>query len=74
MNYESYERHADAIDDLQMISRIVRGSDTVFLAEVHGYAIGASCELALICDVAVTAVDAEFASRRRTSASLSRTG
>lgn len=60
MTYESYERHTRGIEDLQALSRLVRSSDMIFVAQVHGFAVGAGFELALICDVAVATEGAEF--------------
>lgn len=50
----------DRIEQIQDITRAVRRFPGVVIAAVHGYALGAGCELALGCDLVVAAEDAQL--------------
>ncbi len=54
---EAVETHIGA---LQNVSRLLRSGPAATVALVHGYAIGAGCELALSCDFIVATPDATF--------------
>lgn len=60
MSFENFERHATGAEGLQKLSRAVNEADSVFVAEVQGYALGAGLELAVISDIAVAAESATF--------------
>ncbi|MGD2173288.1 MAG: enoyl-CoA hydratase-related protein [Gammaproteobacteria bacterium] len=50
----------DITENLQQIPRIIRDSSKVFIAAVHGYAVGAGFEIAIDCDLIVAADNAVF--------------
>ena len=60
MSFEHYQRHTTGVEQLQAMSRLVRASDAIFVGAVHGYAVGAGCELAMICDIAVSTEETQF--------------
>lgn len=47
-------------EGLQEVSRLIRLARKPVVASVHGYALGAGCEIALDCDLIVAAEDAQF--------------
>lgn len=45
---------------LQSVTRIIWSMPCPVIAQVHGYALGAGCEIALGCDLIIAATDATF--------------
>jgi enoyl-CoA hydratase/carnithine racemase len=48
------------IERLQDVTRTIRDFPGIAIAAVHGYALGAGCEFALVCDLVVADADAQF--------------
>ena len=60
MSYRNFSRHMEGKRALQELSRTVRSSETVFVAVAEGYTLGVGFELAVIADVCLADVEAEF--------------
>jgi enoyl-CoA hydratase/carnithine racemase len=50
----------DRLEQIQDVTRRIRGLSGVVIAAVHGYALGAGCEFALGCDLIVASSAAQF--------------
>lgn len=48
------------IEAYQDVTRAIRRCPGIVIAAVHGYALGAGCEIALGCDLVIAAEDAQF--------------
>ena len=47
-------------DPMQEIARLFRGLRKPVIGQVHGYAVGGGCELAMLCDMRVAAAGTKF--------------
>jgi enoyl-CoA hydratase/carnithine racemase len=55
------ELHEQYRRSVQKVTRMVSGLEMVTIAAVNGHAIGAGCDLALMCDLRIAATNATFA-------------
>ena len=60
MTYRNFSRHMDGKRALQDLSRVMRASETVFVAVAEGYTLGIGFELSMIADVCIADADATF--------------
>ena len=53
MSYGNYRRHAEGKEAIQTLSRRMDKSDVITVSAVHGNALGAGLELAIVSDIAI---------------------